>query len=547
MGRIRPAVYGRWAEQDRIVVRPLSEELSHNAHHAVIMLVIAALFMILIGAANLTGLLLVRVARQYQQLSTQIALGATRWSICRQVGFEAAFAVLVGTVCGGLAAPVVLRLLGAINPASFPALSRATVDHTVWIVSISVSMACAATASVFAAWRVRAGTASAVAPTSTKRARGLRRILLVCQLALVLWLLVAAGQIVSSLWRLNGVHLGFDPTDVTMVKVEAANRDSGISRAVYRGVVDRLQDLPNVVRATGIFPGPFSVTSDRPVEVADRTIDAFIVKTLPNYFSTMKIALVEGSVWSNEDATGVLPVVVNQRFASVAFGASGATGKRFKSGTQQCVVSGVVADARERSIQGTVAPVIYQPLDLTSPSIFYILVKWRPSAHSADSALTDLIRTSFVAGSVIGEPIALSHVVDQERTDVRFFAWLLGVFALMSLCLGLAGVFSASGMATGSRLREMAIRASLGASPASLAQLLLLETTLVSIAAAVLGNVGGFWTSGWLEASVSGMQNPDWWLAPSLTVSLMIATFAAALRPVLRAAFHLPSNLLRAE
>ena len=302
---------------------PLLEEVVGDTRNALLVLLAAVAFVLLIACANVANLMLARASARYREIAVRTALGAGRWRIIRQLLTECVILSLIGGGLGLLLAMWGVELLRMLGPQNLPRMGNIQVDAPVLLFTLAASVMAGILFGLAPAFQVsrsdlheslkEGGRGGATAGVQRQRLRGL---LVISEVALALVLLVGAGLMIRSFMLLGGVNPGFDAKNV--LTMEMVLPDSKYAKqpqiaAFYKTVLERTATLPGVQAAAATTGIPFGNTGNwsggftmegRPVQKGEPEPHADIRLVTPAYFNAMRIPLLQGRYFSDGDAPG---------------------------------------------------------------------------------------------------------------------------------------------------------------------------------------------------------------------------------------------------
>jgi putative ABC transport system permease protein len=502
------------------------------------------------------------------------ALGADRSRIIRQVLTESFLLALAGSIAGALLAVGGVQALRAIGPADIPRLEHIRIDAAVFAFTLGLAVVTGVLFGVGPAIRASrlqqmpALKQAAGAPSSGLRLFGrskTRSILATCEIALAMVLLVGAGLLINSFLRLSSVNPGYDATNVLSFRIPLPQgRYPGSARqAFFENVLDRLRALPGVRFAAisntlplqrGItrlaiqMEGRPAATRPEDMVLADlRVID-------PDYPATMGIRLKEGRTFASESGAAIpRTLLVNETFVRRYVSAGHAIGTKLDfDGPEPWEVIGVVGDVRHAGLTADPVPEMY--------------VDYRQTAMIAQRGLGDAfftIRTSAdprplipnVRGLVrqLDSQLVIDNVATMEQrlaTSIarpRFYAALVGVFAVVAIALAAIGVYGVLAYAVSQCTREIGIRIALGAPRGRVLRLVLAQGSLISAVGIVVGFGGAALLAGSLKTLLYDIPPFDPATFAAVATLLGIVALLACLVPALRATRIDPIVALRTE
>lgn len=552
-------------------VEPLSDVIVKDVRPILLALLGGAGLLLVIACVNVSSLLLVRSESRKREIAVRGALGASRLRLMRQFmtdGFVlVAASSLLGVFLARAAMQVLTSLISKDILVGMPYLSGLGLNLHV----LSFAAAIAAMAMILFSLtpllrlplrEIREGLNEGGRGYAGTLWRRFGANLVVVELAVAVVLLVGAGLLGKSLYRLLHVEIGFQPDHLATVGIalsDAAYPKDEQQVAVVRRIVDRVSHLPGVTAAgiTNRLPVSFNgnTTWIRIVghpyngehnEVNERDVSAA-------YFSTIKAKLQRGRYFTDaDDSTKPHVMLINQTLARQFFPNEDPIGK--KIGNTDLApksvyeIVGVVEDVKDGSLDSAIWPAVYYPFN-QSPDTYFSLV----------------VRTSQAEGSLLSSIVAAIHEVDpgigtmNEMTMARKIndspsaymhrssAWLVGGFAVTALLLGVVGLYGVIAYSVSRRTREIGVRMALGAQRSSVYQLILKEAawlTSVGIAAGLVCSVG---VATLIRGLLFGVSSWDISTLAAVALVLGVSALMATYIPAHRAAQVDPSVALRYE
>jgi predicted permease len=491
-------------------IRPLQKEMVGDVKPALLMLLGAVGFVLLIACANVANLQLARSVSRRKEIAIRTALGAGRRRVVRQLLTESIVLACMGGIAGLLLALWLTTALVGILPESTPRLNEVTIDAQV----LGFTMLAALFAGVLfglapALHASKADLQLALKEGGAKSSSGaggrLRNVLVVSEIALVLMLSIGAGLLIKSFWRLQQVNPGFEAESVLSLQLAppiSSYSDHPSRRAFYHEVISRVASLPGIGAAGAIHLLPMGGSNWNPgLKVEDHPLPEGA--TLPNvdwrvvtpdYFRAMGIPLIKGRVFTeadDENAPGM--AIINETLARRYWPGEDPVGKRISSGFEQSkwvVIVGVVGDVKHHGLDSQTRLEMYRPYDQSPfPSTMTLMVR----ANSDPQLLTAAIRQEVwaVDGDVpIAEVQLMSQVVYKSLAGRRSTMILLVALAAAALILGAVGIYGVISYSVTQRTHEIGIRMALGAGSRSVLRLVIgqgLKLTLIGVAIGVAG------------------------------------------------------------
>ncbi len=494
------------------VVNPMQEQLVSQAKPALITLLGAVIFVLLIACGNIANLMLTRATARRREISIRLSLGASDWQIIKQLVMEGLLLSLMGAVAGvGLAyalMPSLIHLAGT----SLPPGTDVRIDIHVLLFTAVLSICAGVFFGVAPAGHVRLTDLRSILNESErgavgKQAKALRNTLVVSEISLALLLLMGAGLFVRSLNRLAAVSLGFSDdhilvADLPVPPAGAAPADAHRNMDFYENTLKELHSLPGVrsVAASSFLPvsGQGSVIhfniQGHPPRNASEYIMANYRTVSSEYFQALRIPLLQGRWIEDSDREGMPPIVViNQAMAKTYFGDQSPIGKKMQIGAipdntvPWMMVVGVVGNIKQTLVSDmpTEMYVPYRQANEVLPvRNMSFVMRTEVDPRTLIPELRDTVRKINPNQPVV-RIRTMEENVAQNFAQPRFRTLLLVVFAGIALLIAAVGVYGVMAYATVQRSSEMAIRLALGCSVDRIFMLVVtdgLRLTLIGVA-----------------------------------------------------------------
>jgi predicted permease len=555
-----------------VFVEPLTDVVFGPARPALVMLLTAVALVLLVACVNVANLLLARGATRTREVAVRAALGAPAGRLVRQFLVEGLVLALAGGAIGVALAGWGTRALIALAPGDVPRLTSVGVNASVLLITSAVCVAVGIAFGLVPAWQARGlapqsalrGEATGTASSGAGHQR-FRSALVVAELTLAVTLVVGAGLLIKSFWRLHQVDPGFRAQGVLKAEFDLPRSRYPVNFAVWPDFREMHQFhaalLPRVAALPGVeavaiagnhpldagFTNSFSVVG-REAEARDWP-EISVRRVTPGYFQTVGLAVERGRALGAADETSAPPVaLINQAAVRRYFPNQEPLGQQINLwGTARTVV-GIVADERIHGLADATPPALYLPL-AQAPSVNgteALLVKVRGDPTRLGPAVRGAIREIDPALAVFGvEP--LSSTVGRSLGQQRFTMLVLGVFAALAIALALIGVHGVLSYLVARRSRELGLRLALGATPAGVVGQIVqqgMRLTAVGIGVGLLTALAG---ARLLRGLVYGVGVTD----PVTFLAVGAAVFAAAALaswiPAHQAARMDPMAALRSE
>jgi macrolide transport system ATP-binding/permease protein len=552
-------------------VMPLYEEIVGDIRPMLLMLLGGAGLLLAIACVNVSSLLLVRSESRKREIAVRGALGASPARLTRQFVTEALVLVFAGGFLGLLFAyggmQVLLRLISKDMLAYVPYLAGVNLNPHVLGFAAAISLAAAV---VFAMTPVLRLPLTALREGLTDGGRGAagtlwRRLganLVVLELAIAVVLLVSAGLLGKSFYKLLHVELGFQPDHLATVEVvlpETTYAKDPQVVAVIRQIVARVANLPGVKSAglTSVLPVSGNGNTDwirivgKPYNGEHNEVNQREISS--DYFKTLQAKLIQGRFFTDdEDASKPLVVVINKTFAKQYFPGEDPVGRKMGdtelSPKSIREIIGVVDDVREASPDSEIWPAEYTPLNQNTDTYLGLVVRTSQAEKSVLPALSMTVHQIDHGIGVLDEATMLQRINESQTAYLhRSSAWLVGGFAALALLLGVVGLYGVIAYSVSQRTREIGVRMALGAQQSSVYRMILKEAGRLTGIGIVAGLVCSVAVATLMQKLLFGVRS--WDMSTLTTVALLLGASAllASYFPARRAASVNPVEALRAE
>jgi macrolide transport system ATP-binding/permease protein len=552
-------------------VIPLSEAFIGDMRTILLTLLAGAGMLLAIACVNVASLLLVRSESRRREIAVRGALGASRGRLSRQFVTEGVLLVSVGGTLGVLAAlgamRLLLHLLSKDMLVRMPYLAGLGANWHVLGFAAAVALLAAVMFSVTPMLRlsgvnVREGLAEGSRGSAGVLWRRLGSHLVVAELTIAVILLVAAGLLGKSFYKLLHVDLGFDSENLATLSVSLPDQQYGKPEqmiALERQIVDRLGALPGVksVGLTSVLPVSGNGNTDwirfvgRPydgkhIEINDRDVSA-------NYLKMLGAQLLRGRYFTeDEDATKASVAIVNETFAKQYFPGEDPIGKVYgdTSLSEKSLrrIVGVVADVKEATLDTDNLGTEYLPYNQGPDSFYGLLVRTSQDAGAMLPSITAAIHGIDRGVGTVDEATMTMRINDSQTAYLhRSSAWLVGGFAVLALVLGVTGLYGVIAYSVSQRTREIGVRMALGAQRGTVYGLILREAGWLTVWGIVAGLVCAVGAATLMRSLLFGTAAWDVGTLLGVAVVLGVSAMVASYLPARRAASVNPVEALRAE
>ncbi|HET7113130.1 MAG TPA: ABC transporter permease [Pyrinomonadaceae bacterium] len=544
---------------------PMKQHLVDEVRPAILALMGAVIFLLLIACANVANLMLVRAASRERELAVRAALGAGWWQLVRQTLAESLLVAALGTIIGvGLAYLGIHQLL-VIAPENLPRLNAIRIDQQVLGFSVLAGLLSAALFGVIPAIRMAKPNLMDVLRASGRTgalgAAGLRNAVVVIEVALAFVLLIGSGLMFRTFLAIQRVNLGFDPRGLLTFQLLGDIGDSPQEAATFkRQLREQLGAIPGVRDVTASFPLPLA-GGFNPVRWGGAEAQADPSKfqaadlqiVLPGYFEAMGTKLIAGRTFTPEDsAPDRNLLIVDEALAAKAFPNESAVGKRilFRVRTPEAQwgeIIGVVGHQRNSSLIEPGREQLY----VTDGYVNHQAASWWALRTDGDpGALAATVRDVVKrAGkeTFINQLQPMNALVVQAQAQTRFSLLLIGVFSTIAALLAGVGLYGVLATSVRQRTAEIGVRMALGAAPSSIFRLMVGKGLYLSAIGIGIGLLAAFGLTRVLASMLVGVKPTDPVTFVSVAVLFLFIAVMASWLPAVRAAGLDPTTALRNE
>jgi putative ABC transport system permease protein len=533
--------------------------------------------LLLIACANVSGLMLTRVSLRNRDDAIRVAVGGTRVTIARLWAAETVWLTVIGAVLGLLVCQWLIATIVALAPEGIPRLDEVAIEWPVALFSIATmalaTLLCGAAPIRHASMlNLTESLNDASRTVAGGRSNRTRSSLLMIQIGLAVVLLVAAGLVVQSFTALQRLDLGFSREAILRLKVEPRSTSQPVNTWVA-DLLPRTSALPEVEAAGAVYltplelgsigQGTWALAEGQPEtpETANANPVVNYLSATPDYFKVMRIPLVRGRLFNENDrANAPRVVLISESTAAAFFPGQNPVGKRFKAASFNAndrniqgawrTVIGVVGNVRYRGLHEVQLDMYDPPAQTTVGTTTSLVVRLKPGHESKALAVAAAIQTQARQSdprALVTGIMMLDEIVNKEIAPWRFSAWVLALFAGLAFALAMLGLFSLVSLDVANRRREFAIRMAVGATGRHIVAGVVRSTGVRALAGAASGIVVALAASRGLGALLYDVEVIDARTYISVIVFVSAVTFIAAYLPARRAANASPLTLLRRE
>jgi macrolide transport system ATP-binding/permease protein len=552
-------------------VAALRDVIVGDIRPIVLVLLGGAALLLLIATVNVAGLLLVRSEGRKREIAVRTALGASSGRLICQFVTEAFVLIAAGGVLGLASATWATGLLATLIPqdmmARAPFLRGLTLNVRVAAFAGGISLLSAGLLSLAPSLRIwspelREGLAEGGRGSAGTVWRRLGSRLVVLELATAMVLLVGAGLLGKSLYRLLRVDIGLQPDHLVTMEVAAPRATYGKDAeavALARQIVSRMESLPGV-KSAGISTNGLPLSGNgnttwfrvlgRPWHGEHNEAPERDVST--GYFKALGAKLLRGRYFNEtEDASKPRVAIVNQTFASQYFPGEDPLGKHLADLSTPPVpveIVGLVEDIRQGPLDMAIPPVLYVPFGQNSDHYFGVVVRTSQAERSLLLAMAAAVKQIDPGIVTLGGMTMSDRIHDSPSAYLhRSSAWLVGGFAILALLLGIVGLYGVVAYSVSQRTREIGVRMALGAQPRSVHHLILKEAAWLTAAGVVAGLVCSVAAASVMRGLLFGVESWDVPTLAAVAALLGISALVASYIPARHAASVSPVEALRAE
>ena len=543
-----------------ISATPLKLAITSDVRQPLTVLLAAVVLLLLTATANVAGLHFARATVRRRELAIRAALGAGTGRVTRQLLAESLMLGLIGGIAGLLLAWLLHRLVPSLLPADFPRLADVTLDTTVTLVALTISVGSGVVFGVLPALQVRGlniaaplsedGTAPIGGGRTTRVGRA-RTAIMAGQMAIACVLLVGASLVGRSFLLLLNADRGYSPSGILTARLSLSGSMYSTERryVLVRGILDRLATMTTATHVAFTSELPVTAggsTSAFTLRNADGVVTA---QASPRLVSAGAVAalglrLLDGRDFSQQDDEAAQPVaIVNRSFAhrylgNAAIGAKLPMGVGYQDPTREATVIGVVDDVRYVTATSASLPEVYYSYRQFNRQLAVPVVTFLVRTAGDPLALTSDLRAAIREADATLVPEAIATMEDRLLTGLarpRLYMILFSGFAGFALVVAAVGLFAVLSQAVSQRSRELAVRTALGARPSDIVKLVASQGLTIAVVGLAVGVSAAAVLARSMSSFLYGVTPHDWLTYLLVPLLLLAVAMLACLVPARRA------------
>jgi putative ABC transport system permease protein len=556
LGRDFPQTNAGWGAR----VIPLLETVTGSIRPMLLALLGAVILLLLIACANVASLLVARGLARERELAVRASIGASRGVLVRLLAIESALVAVAGGTAGIVAATWVADGLLGLMPGGLPRIEHIALDGRVFAAAVGLTLGAGVVSGIAPALRasrvdVVDSLKEGLQPAAWRSALGLRRALLVVEVALAVVLAVGAGLLGRGFIKFLDWKPGFERQGLVTFWTFASQgtyASAASVAALFERIERELGTLPGVSAAGMASNGPlFGGTESGEFSLADEVTDEPITANWfdisPTYFPTLGLPVIRGRAFDTADRAGASPVaIVNQAFAARYLRGRESIGQRIRFGRREMEIVGVVADVPSFTPGAATRPEVYWPYQQSPRWASFVVVRTTLPADALRKTIEARLHT-IDRDLAVSSYATMAERIDRQLARPRFQMLLVGAFAVMALGLTVIGIYGMMTMLVAGRQRELGVRVALGASRARLVAMVLGQALAVTVAGVTVGGLLALAASRLVRSLVPGVAPTDPATYAAVVLLVVVAATVAALMPAVTAARADPLRSLRAE
>jgi putative ABC transport system permease protein len=566
----------RWASLEQgLIIDRLQDSVAHTVRPALLAITGAVVLVLAIACVNVLNLLLARGTERRGEFAVRAALGASRRRVLRQLITESLLLSVLGGTCGVGVAYGGVRALIALSPPGLPRLDAIALDLAALTFALLITTAVGLLTGLIPALHLRRADLHSGLHHSSRRSAGhrslTRRALVVTEVALALVLLVSAGLLLRSMQRLLMIDPGFDPGHLLTLQVQtsghqfdelptAPGQGEAARRRFFEQALDAVRRVPGVRQAafTSILPlsddppalSMYGARFENDTPEGGRTVFRYTVS--PQYGQTMGIPLRSGRFIDQRDtASAPQSALISESLAHSQFPHQDPIGKRVRVGPPDrpwYTVVGVVGDVKQSSLATSDSAAVYLSTRQTwfADETLSFVIRTAGDPAALAPAVKNAI-WSVDRNQPIVRVVTMRHLVDVSEAERRFVLILFSIFGSVALVLAAVGIYGVLAGSVNERMREIGVRAALGASRGDILALVVRDGLLLTAIGMAIGLGGSAASTPALQSLLYGISRLDAITYAGVIFLLACVAVLACATPAWRASRVDPAITLRAE
>jgi len=544
----------------------MRDDLVADVRPAIIALMGAVSFVLLIACANVANLMLVRAASRERELAVRSALGGTRWGLIRQVLTESMLVATLGALVGFGLAQAGIKLLLVLAPENLPRLDSVSADPIVLVFTVLAGIVSAAAFGIVPALRASRPDLADILRSAGRtgglaRGRRIRNAVVTAEVALSFVLLIGCGLMLRSFIALQHVDPGYDPKGLlTFFALSGRPGGPDVQAGIIRQLAERLRSVPGVTGVTAANPLPLDGGignarwgTEAAVTDPSKFQQANVHVILPGYFKVMRSKFIEGRDFTEADNNpNAVLAIIDRNFAAKAFPGQSAVGKRLyvrvrSNDPEWFEVIGVV----DRERHETLAADSREAMFLTDGLFGHgAVARWVLRTNGDPNALVPAVRAAIREVDrqmPVSEVQPMTAFVDRAMASTRFALALIATFAAIAVVLAAVGLYGVLSTVVRQRTAEIGVRMAFGANTSSIFQLVIGHGLRLSAIGIALGAVGALALTRGMKTMLVGVRPTDPLTFVAIAVLFMAVAAVSSWIPARRAAGLDPNVALREE
>ncbi len=534
----------------------LRDHVTKDLQPKLLLLLAGVGLVLLVACANIASLLLALALSRQREISVRAALGASRSRLMRLLLLESLLVATIGSLIGLAFAYWGVRALVAHLPPNTPRLEEMGISGVVLGYTILIALVGGLLCGLAPAIPgTRMNLSRTLGEGSQRSSEGraskrLRSLLVVTEIALAVVLVVCAGLVSRSFWRLSNVNPGFRTDNALTFNLTPSPtryKEPAQRRELYHQLLEQLRSTPNVLSVDAIqhlpLGGYFWNTTveieGHPTTPGEQPPSANWRLVTPTYISTMGIPLLKGRTFTAADREEAPDVVlINETMMKSLWPQGDAVGKRINAGRatskKWATIVGVVGDIRHDGLNGEIKPEIYRPYDQQPLWNMTIVARTASDPWQLASSVRQIV-SNIDKEIPVSKVQSLEDLVDHSIAQQRLIMRLFQLFAAIALALGMIGVYGVVSYNVNRRVQEIGVRIVLGANRFKLLNLFLCDGAAVVATGLVIGLLVSIWVTRLLQSLLFGISAMDGWTFALVALLVMATGLLASYLPAARA------------